>query len=87
MASVKINMTIGILSFLLTAAVLSSGLAPTHSVYAEDDNNNGYGDTEQKLKQKQNCKIGVFSDPEDEVSYTVSGNYCNQHSQNSIDGQ
>jgi hypothetical protein len=87
MASVKINMAIGILSFLLTAAVLSSGLAPTHSVYAEDDNNNGYGDTEQKVKQKQKCKIGVFGDPKHSVSSTVSGAYCDQRSHNSINEQ
>jgi hypothetical protein len=36
------------------------------------------------MNQNQKCKIGVFGDPQDSVSSTVSG-LCNQQGQNNAD--
>ena len=42
------------------------------SAYADDDEDEDYkDDIDQDVKQKQECKIGVFGDPEDSVSSTV----------------
>ena len=55
------------------------------SAYADD---NGDEDSkkvlDQDVKQKQECKIGVFGDPQDSVSSTVEG-LCNQQAQNNVD--
>ena len=42
------------------------------SAYADDDEDEDYkDDIDQDVKQKQECKIGVFGDPEDSVSSTA----------------
>ena len=57
-------------------------LPSLYAEYDDDDYYNGYLD--QEVKQKQKCKIGVFGDPQDSVSSTVSG-LCNQQAQNNVD--
>jgi hypothetical protein len=72
-------------TFLLTSALLLGGLLLMPAVYAEDDDGDDYkGNLDQEVKQKQKCKIGVFGDPQDTVSSTVSG-LCNQQAQNNLD--
>jgi hypothetical protein len=50
------------------------------SAYADDNGD----ELDQDVKQKQECKIGVFGDPQDSVSSTVEG-LCNQQAQNNVD--
>jgi hypothetical protein len=72
-------------TFLITSALLLGGLILLPTVYAEDDDDDDYkGNLDQEVKQKQKCKIGVFGDPQDTVSSTVSG-ICNQQAQNNVD--
>ena len=55
------------------------------SAYADDNGDEGYKKVlDQDVKQKQECKIGVFGDPQDSVSSTVEG-LCNQQAQNNVD--
>ena len=55
------------------------------SAYADDNGDEGNKDVlDQDVKQKQECKIGVFGDPQDSVSSTVEG-LCNQQAQNNVD--
>jgi len=55
------------------------------SVYADDNGDEDNKDVlDQDVKQKQECKIGVFGDPQDSVSSTVEG-LCNQQAQNNVD--
>jgi hypothetical protein len=55
------------------------------SAYADDSGDEDYKDVlDQDVKQKQECKIGVFGDPQDSVSSTVEG-LCNQQAQNNVD--
>ena len=73
----------GILTLLLTLAVLFSHLPSNVAVYGNDYSGDD-GNSDQDVKQKQKCKIGVFGDPKDSVSSTVPGS-CDQHAYNSID--
>lgn len=53
------------------------------SAYADDNGDEDYkGALDQDVKQKQECKIGVFGDPK--VSSPVEG-LCNQQAQNNVD--
>jgi len=55
------------------------------SAYADDNGDEDHKDVlDQDVKQKQECKIGVFGDPQDSVSSTVEG-LCNQQAQNNVD--
>jgi hypothetical protein len=55
------------------------------SAYADDNGDEDYKDVlDQDVKQKQECKTGVFGDPQDSVSSTVEG-LCNQQAQNNVD--
>jgi hypothetical protein len=55
------------------------------SAYADDNGDEDYRKVlDQDVKQKQECKIGVFGDPQDSVSSTVEG-LCNQQAQNNVD--
>ncbi|HEY6404887.1 MAG TPA: hypothetical protein VIX38_02270 [Nitrososphaeraceae archaeon] len=55
------------------------------SAYADDNGDEDYKKVlDQDVKQKQECKIGVFGDPQDSVSSTVEG-LCNQQAQNNVD--
>jgi hypothetical protein len=55
------------------------------SAYADDNGDEDNKDVlDQDVKQKQECKIGVFGDPQDSVSSTVEG-LCNQQAQNNVD--
>jgi hypothetical protein len=73
--------------FLLASAFLSVGSIVSYSVYAEDEDKEDYDSRtslDQDMNQNQKCKIGVFGDPQDSVSSTVSG-LCNQQGQNNVD--
>jgi hypothetical protein len=54
------------------------------SAYADDNGDDNKDVLDQDVKQKQECKIGVFGDPQDSVSSTVEG-LCNQQAQNNVD--
>jgi hypothetical protein len=55
------------------------------SAYADDNGDEDHKKVlDQDVKQKQECKIGVFGDPQDSVSSTVEG-LCNQQAQNNVD--
>ena len=72
--------------FLLTSALLFVGSLIIPGINAEDDEDRDDFNVnlDQEVKQKQKCKIGVFGDPQDSVSSTVSG-LCNQQGQNNVD--
>lgn len=84
MPNTKCNLVPTQATFLITAALLLGGLILLPTVYAEDDDDDYKGNLDQEVKQKQKCKIGVFGDPQDSVSSTVSG-LCNQQAQNNVD--
>jgi hypothetical protein len=76
---------------LLAPAFLSVGLILPYSVYAEeedeDEDEDDYSSStslDQEMKQNQECKVGVFGDPQDTVPSTVLG-LCNQQGQNNVD--
>jgi hypothetical protein len=57
------------------------------SAYADENGDEDYKDVlDQDVKQKQECKIGIFGDPQDSVSSSsmVEG-LCNQQAQNNVD--
>jgi hypothetical protein len=73
--------------FLLACAFLSVGSIVSYTVYADDEDGDEYNSStslDQEMKQNQKCKIGVFGDPQDSVSSTVSG-LCSQQGQNNVD--
>ena len=84
MPNTKCNLVPTQATFLITTALLLGGLIMLPTVYAEDDDDDYKGNLDQEVKQKQKCKIGVFGDPQDSVSSTVSG-LCNQQAQNNVD--
>jgi hypothetical protein len=72
-------------SIILISSLLLGGSFLMISAYADEDEDEDYkDDIDQDVKQKQECKIGVFGDPQDSVSSTVQG-LCNQQAQNNVD--
>jgi hypothetical protein len=72
-------------SIILISSFVLGGSHLVISAYADDNGDEDYKDVlDQDVKQKQECKIGVFGDPQDSVSSTVEG-LCNQQAQNNVD--
>jgi hypothetical protein len=67
-------------SIILFSLLILGGSFLMISAYADDNGD----ELDQDVKQKQECKIGVFGDPQDSVSSTVEG-LCNQQAQNNVD--
>ena len=72
-------------SIILISSLTLGGSLLMISAYADDNGDEDYKKVlDQDVKQKQECKIGVFGDPQDSVSSTVEG-LCNQQAQNNVD--
>jgi hypothetical protein len=72
-------------SIILFSLLILGGSFLMISAYADDNGDEDHKDgLDQDVKQKQECKIGVFGDPQDSVSSTVEG-LCNQQAQNNVD--
>jgi hypothetical protein len=72
-------------SIILISSFTLGGSLLMISAYADDIGDEDDKDVlDQDVKQKQECKIGVFGDPQNSVSSTVEG-LCNQQAQNNID--
>jgi hypothetical protein len=71
-------------SIILICSSALGGSLLTISAYADENGDEDYKDVlDQDVKQKQECKIGVF-DPQEPASSTVVG-LCNQQAQNNVD--
>src|SRR5262245_14481372 len=85
MSYLKRNSIPSYASIILISSVTLGGSLLMISVYADDNGDEDNKDVlDQEVKQKQECKIGVFGDPQDSVSSTVEG-LCNQQAQNNVD--